>query len=346
MKDGKTWGILNRRSEAATRAIENLNLTPTFPINIMIELSNACNHACVFCSNPKMTRPRRRIDTGLLQDILRQAYALGTREVGFYTTGDPLIHRDLESFIRFAKEVGYRYTYISTNGGLATHERLKNIIDAGLDSIKFSINAGTRESYAAIHGKDDWEKVISNVKFVSEYRRQNDLDLKIGITYVTMPYNAHEKDALRDLLGPSVDDIYFSPSVSNQGGYMPENKILASEEFTLMPASKCPCFMLFNRMHVTCEGYMTLCCVDYQGYLTLADLKETPLKEAWHSPAFQAVRQRHLDNKLEGTLCFNCVNNVATKVEPLDPALAFNYDFEKGSEANSLKQQTRIPLAS
>ena len=43
-------------------------------------------------------------------------------------------------------------------------------IDAGLDSIKFSINAGSRATYALIHGKDDFERVSEHLAWISDWR--------------------------------------------------------------------------------------------------------------------------------------------------------------------------------
>ena len=39
--------------------------------------------------------------------------------------------------------------------------------------------------------------------------------------------------------------------------------------------------MPFNRIHVTWEGYLTLCCVDYQNYLIVEDLNKISLWDAY-----------------------------------------------------------------
>ena len=48
---------------------------------------------------------------------------------------------DLPDYIAEAKRIGYSYVYLTSNGSLATPEKAKAALDAGLDSIKFSINA-------------------------------------------------------------------------------------------------------------------------------------------------------------------------------------------------------------
>ena len=313
---------------------------PPFPENIMIELSNACNHACVFCSNPKMTRPLGRIDRDLLMSILSQARELGAREAGFYTTGDPFVHKGLQEFVGEAKRLGYEYTYISTNGALATPDRSKAVIDAGLDSIKFSINAGTRETYHAIHGQDDWDKVVANLGFISEYRKTLKRDLHLAITYVVVDQNQHEVEGFLKKFTPLVDDVYPFPANCQQG-YMLENPQFLTVDSTA-PPMKAPCYMVFSRAHITCEGYLTLCCTDYQNYLALADLKTMKLSKAWEDPLFVAMRERHLRNELEGILCWNCIHHQQTPIEPIVPEFASPLAFSQAAQINLEKQRSRF----
>lgn len=117
------------------------------PKNMLLEVTNICNDCCIFCANQKSTRKRGFIEKELAKKILKEAYELGTRDVGFYATGEPLVNKDLEEYIRYAKELGYKYTYITTNGALMDKERAKSIIDAGIDSVKFSINASNKKDY-------------------------------------------------------------------------------------------------------------------------------------------------------------------------------------------------------
>ena len=95
---------------------ELYTLEPPFPkTNFLMELSNVCNHACIFCAHQKMQRKVSKMNQSTGFRILQEAYDLGTREVGFYATGEPFLVPELP-------------------------EKIRSVIDAGLDSIKFSIN--------------------------------------------------------------------------------------------------------------------------------------------------------------------------------------------------------------
>ena len=106
-------------------------LEPPFPkTNFLMELSSACNHACIFCAHNKMQRKVSKMDKAKGFDILQQAYDLGTREVGFYATGEPFLIPELPEYIAEAKRIGYTYVYLTSNGSLATPERIRAVIDA------------------------------------------------------------------------------------------------------------------------------------------------------------------------------------------------------------------------
>lgn len=300
------------------------SLEPPFPKDMLIELTNACNNKCIFCANAKMTRKVGHISLEILDKVLSQAYALGARNVGFYTTGEPFISNKLPQCITMAKRKGFTYIYLTTNGVLAIPSRVREVIDTGLDSLKFSINAGTRKTYEEIHGRDDFDKVIANLKYASEYRKKVFSPLTIHVSYVITRKNEREQKQFRELVAPYTDDVFFL-NVSNQGGMMPEiKKELVPEnpnrEFTY--SKKVPCSMVFNRLHVTCEGYVSACCVDFQNNLVVADLNKVDLSKAWRSQVFKKLRRLHLENRLQGTQCYNCVYDRQDAVEPLLPEYA------------------------
>lgn len=308
--------------------------SPPLPRNMMVELSNSCNHACAFCPNPTMSRKKGRIDSALMYRIMDEAAAAGVTEIGFYTTGEPFIHKELPEFTAYAKRAGFTYTYISTNGALATPDRAKRAIDAGMDSIKFSINAGSRETYRTVHGADDFDAVIANLRFISEYRKAHRPEMRLFVTCVVTRIMEHEVDSLREILTPLVDDISFNPCWALA--------LPTPEE-----GGKGVCHLPFNRLHVTEEGYLTLCCVDYQNYVAVADLREMSLLEAWQSPTFREMRRRHLAGDLQGTFCGRCWTNDRGPVLPVVPAFATQVDFDEYDriQRDRIERELMVPPA-
>ncbi len=296
---------------------------PEFPKKMMIDLCNGCNHECVFCMNRFMTRKVTRMKPSLYTKIIDQAQNLGVEELGLYATGEPFMHTRLEDFVKEAKDKKFKYVYISTNGALIGHDRLKKVIDAGLDSIKFSINAGSKKNYNLIHGEDEWDKVVDNVLFVSKYRDNNNLKLSIFISFIVTNLTKNERENIEQQFADKVDEIIFVDCDSQQG------QMLANEELYKPTNLISTCSLPFNRAHVTSEGYLTLCCVDYQNYLAVADLNKTDLLSAWNSKLFVDMRKRHIEDELQGTLCENCLRNTNTDISPLQRDLATMLNFPK-----------------
>ena len=79
------------------------------------------------------------------------------------------------------------------------------------------------------------------------------------------------------------------------------------------------CSMVFDRIHITHNGFLTACCQDFNDDLLIADLKKVSLYDAWNGEKFKRFREMHLTKKLEGTLCHGCLNGIYQPYEPLAP---------------------------
>lgn len=285
--------------------------TPPFPKQIQVELSNICNHSCSFCAYTTMKRKKEFMNKDKFKKTVIEAFDLGAREIGLFAGAEPLTCKWLNEAISICKEIGYEYQYISTNGSLASEEQLKNLIDAGLNSIKFSINGGTPEIYKRVHGRNHFDKVINNVKFVDTYRKENSIKMFLGVSFVGLPDTNDSFENLKSILGPYTDEMIYYEA-SNQSGQMPELPLPPYRD----------CHLPFNKAHISLEGYLKACCNDYENYLTIANLEEMTLMDAWHSEIFKNLRRKHIDNNLDGTLCGNCIRACASQPKPLNSNLA------------------------
>lgn len=301
-------------------------LEPPFPkTNFLMELSNACNHECIFCAHQKMKRKVGKINQELAFDILQQAYDLGTREVGFYATGEPFLVKELPEYIKKAKEIGYTYVYLTSNGSLATPEKIRAVIDSGLDSIKFSINAPEREMYKFIHGRDDFDKVVEHLKYLNEYRKECGRQYKIYVTGILTRYTESMKDKYFEVFDGMADQIVFK-TVYNQGGYMPEIESLLKCHCDNETYRRCN--LPFDAISVTYEGYLSIENADYENMLIVADLNKVSLKDGWYGEKMKDMRRRFMENDLKGTLCDGCVNHMNCDSVPLSPEYATLSKFE------------------
>jgi MoaA/NifB/PqqE/SkfB family radical SAM enzyme len=297
----------------------NLTGTPYYtPKDMLVEITNKCNYKCIFCTHAKMENKFGDIDVEFFKRISQEAYDMGVRRIGLYTIGEMFLCKEVATHIRNAKQTGYEYIYSDTNGLLATEENLKMVIEAGLHSIKFSINAGTQETYKLVHGQDAFDKVIENLKACYELKQKINQKLRIMVSYVVTKQNEKEIEQLKRIVAPYITDNVIVHAVAP--AYMWRYNINAEH---LIPETMkydkvlIPCKMVFNRVHITYNGYLTACCQDFHYDLLLADLKQSSLQDAWYGEKAMALREAHVKHDLKGILCNNCYINNFEEYDPL-----------------------------
>jgi Predicted Fe-S oxidoreductases len=297
-----------------------ISLCPSFQgCRMSIEVTNACNHHCVFCPSGNLNRKRQFINEDLFYRLIAEGYELGVRELALHMLGEPLLNENLPQYIAKAKSLGYSYVYLTTNGSLATPEKMKEIFEAGLDSIKFSINAISKENYLAVHGRDDFDTVKNNLICCSEYRKKSGKKFNIFISFVVTDQTTEELSQFKKVFSQYADDIAFM-RVINRGGEAPESinsfqgKVSLSDE----QINGRLCRQPFNAICVTCEGILAPCCMDGDLIFKMADLHNTSLRDAWHSEKMTDFRRMHIEKTFYGTHCESCLRSGSNWINVLE----------------------------
>ncbi len=293
------------------------NLHPDLPECLNIEVNNTCNQKCVFCPYHGLYTPREIepavLEIEFVKKIMNQAAQIGVgrKEIGFYLAGEPLLYNGMSDVIAYAKELGFGYIFMTTNGALATPERINPIIDAGLDSIRFSINAANSEVYNEIHGRDNFDVVVSNIKAMNNYIRFNSIKVATSISCVITKKTLGIMHDMRDIFGEYVDDIMFIPVMLERLSNMKEAKekyeVIDDSDVVFNPDFICP--LLFNTMYINALGRVVPCCNAYDDNTYFADLRiNDSLIEAWESEGYIKYRSIFLEGKSDkGTICKNCL---------------------------------------
>jgi MoaA/NifB/PqqE/SkfB family radical SAM enzyme len=82
-----------------------------------------------------------------------------------------MLVKNLPKMIRYLKDRG-TYVLFNTNGTLLNPKKFQEIIDTGLDEMRVSLDAADRVSYAAIRGKDFFNRIVRDVGKFTAYQRQ------------------------------------------------------------------------------------------------------------------------------------------------------------------------------
>lgn len=114
--------------------------------------------------------------------------------------GEPLLHRDLESFIRHAKTLMPAGSWVGfqTNGLLVTPARAASLVEAGLDRICLSMDAVSAETFRTIREGGEVSDLENALSALNSAKTRLAAQLEIGIEFVVMRENARElPEALR-----------------------------------------------------------------------------------------------------------------------------------------------------
>jgi MoaA/NifB/PqqE/SkfB family radical SAM enzyme len=281
-------------------------------------LTARCDFDCFFCASGARLRDKSDMDFDLYKRLVKEMREAGVEELGVFYLGESFMVDWLADAIEYAKkECGYPYVFLTTNGRLATPERIEACMRAGLDSLKFSYNnADPKQFHEVTRVKEkEFFKVRDNVLAARAVRDKVEAETghRCGIYASSIRYDGEQQQRMEAAVAEviaAVDQHYWLPLYGQAGltagaqGTMPVAGNLGRLEAMRDPL---PCWSLFTEGHVTFDGYLSACCFDHDGRFHLGDLKTQSFKEAWHSAEFQRIRDANLKKDVAGTPCEECI---------------------------------------
>jgi len=313
--------LITERIDSITRIPpERLRASPPAPRSVKIEISPRCNYRCGFCAlRTREVQPKWDMDFSLFKRITREMREAGVEEIGVFYLGESFMNpRLLVDCIAYLKaEVGMPYVFLTSNASMAFPEAVEACMRAGLDSLKWSVNAADEDQFEqimAVSGKL-FERALGNIAAAHTLRAQK--GYRTGLYASSIRYDGAQQEKMEALLRsrviPYVDQHYWLPLYSmgafatqreTELGYRPT----AGNQGRLGALrNPLPCWSAFTEGHVTAEGKLSACCFDATSHWTMGDLNEQSFMDAWHSPAFTRLREAHIKQDVRGTLCAQCV---------------------------------------
>ena len=212
------------------------------PGYLQFAITNICNAKCDFCGfavdrfDPKQ---RRSVTLKEAKDVIDIA---AKNRIGYllFVGGEPLVHKELRSMVRYAAEHGI-HPMICTNGSLWTDENMRALADDGLSSVIMSIdshevtkhekNRGLRDVCRKIqHANEVFAKLgiqttasVTASKLIDDYAKLPAFLGELGFTSCTFSYPL-----------TSLASSYLSFSDSNLVSYRTEELFQVFEKIKQM----------------------------------------------------------------------------------------------------------------
>src|SRR6266550_2671407 len=139
------------------------------PLALIAEITHRCPLHCVYCSNPiELASAKAELPTNDWLRVFSEAAKLGVLHVHL-TGGEPLARGDLHDLIAGAHHAGL-YTNLITSGIGLSRERLKELVDIGLDHIQLSFQDSGEAQDNWIAGTKSHARKIEVAGWIKEQR--------------------------------------------------------------------------------------------------------------------------------------------------------------------------------
>ena len=304
------------------QAIYNLKLHTDFPLVLHIEPTSFCNQKCIMCCHPTQKRTPTYINRQLVIKALEEASKFQPWSTNFFFFGEPFLNQDLIEYFGIAKfKYGLRNVSTTTNLTAIRKDQMDQLFDSGLDSIHISYEGADEETYNHVRGVKTFKIAYNNLKYLIAEKKRRNSPLWIALTYVRTTESDEKISKFQNDWSEQVDDIHISPQIEYRNGSEDgarRQKIATWQDDRNTAGfmendskSRVPCRQLWNKLVVTADGKLVPCTQNIDGELSLGNLNDCSIHEAWTGKAMQELRSEHLSNNFcssRGLTCEGCTD--------------------------------------
>ena len=291
----------------------------TNPKYIDIELTNNCNFNCCFCptGTKAMNRQKGFMEmktVDVIIDSMKKYDIFGAR---FIRWGEPTMHPHYIEIVKKFKEAG-RIVHINTNGSLITDEQIKELINIGLDSIKFSFQGADEGTYNEMRLGGDYKFLLDRISKMVKLRGSSSVPYIQVSTTLTGETLEQIENFKHDIQG--ICDYYNIGYTQLSHLNIDEMKIdeyekqkireLCNRE-TLHKTYTEICPEAYDKLSINWNGDVTICCSDYDNFLLVGNVLDNDLHQLFNSHAahnYRKVIAKHQYGALP--LCRTCYSTI------------------------------------
>jgi len=128
-----------------------------------------CNAKCSFCDI--WEKPSPYIKAEEVEQNLRDMKKLGVQVIDF-TGGEPLLHREIDVFLKMAHDMGF-ITTLTTNGLL--YPKLAERLKGKVDMLHFSLDSAHKEEHDTGRGVACYDFVMESIKVAKKLGERPDV---------------------------------------------------------------------------------------------------------------------------------------------------------------------------
>jgi MoaA/NifB/PqqE/SkfB family radical SAM enzyme len=189
------------------------------PVCLYLEVTNRCNLLCETCPRTfEALEPPADMDFDLFRKIVNQVPDL--QRAVLHGVGEPMLVKHLPDMVRYLKERGV-YVLFNTNGTLLREKRFVELIDAGLDELRVSLDAADAATYTLVRGKPFFDRIVRDVTLLTAYQaRMNATHPRVSLWLTGLKETvAQLPDFVRLAAQMGVREVHLQRLVFDEAGF-------------------------------------------------------------------------------------------------------------------------------
>lgn len=282
------------------------------PLMVMIDVSNLCNFRCIFCptGDPQLlesfNRPKGVMELELFSKIVDDLSKFNKKlkVLYLYKDGEPFLNRNLGKMIAYAKSKEITDSVETTsNGSLIDRSRAIEIIEAGLDKIRISVEHVNDSDYKKLTGTySNYESIRKNVEFLFREKTKRGSALLVQVKILDTGLSAKDKGRFMNDFSSISDSINIDTlmgwSLSKEKDFTLGIKVDTAEDGqTPLKKNRKVCPRPFYTMAINFNGLVSVCCTDWSWGTIIGDVRKEELLDIWLGKKMKEFRLLHLRNE-------------------------------------------------
>lgn len=266
-----------------------------FPDLISFQTNSFCNSRCIGCPHPlvKHTVSQGHMSEELFRKIIDECKKYPVKLVLPFFMNEPFTDKRIVDRVDYIKRHLPGVTVkLNSNGALITREIAHRLVESKLDQLTLGVQGIDREDFEKYMVGLDYLQTMENVRYLAGLKRNFVVDVNI------LPFKG-----IRSKIDATIkfwSDLGFIPWLTepwDSAGVIDTKEIgkiavrksvkgcynIDSPFFSQQP---------LHIINILFNGDVVGCCMDWHRKYFAGNIAERSMYEVWHSPAFDAFRDR------------------------------------------------------
>lgn len=298
------------------------------PYSAFVFPTTFCNFKCVYCAHSlgdegmkeKYNFVKENMSLDTFNNTIEQfkEFPKKLKMLSLTGQGEPLFNKNIAKMVEIAKKanIAERIEIIS-NAGLLTPSLADDLINAGLDTLRISLQGLSSKKYKEICGADiDFDKFLENIKYFYNHKKDTNLFVKI----MDVALEKGEEEKFYETFGNCTDRMYIEKMRPVYDGVdKTEGMNYDADRYGRKINARKVCPLPFFMLGIFPNGDVEPCDGIYKP-VVLGNVNNEKLIDMWNGQKLKDFWKMQLTNRFENPKCAVCCapNDVSHPEDVLD----------------------------